>query len=101
MKGYVIFIKLPVKERVSSPNPDPNKKANPSENKKTGIYNKIVTIKVNQKVVLKKFWASSGFFLEKSGMKEDDKAPSAKILLKKNGKRIAIKYASYSELLPK
>jgi hypothetical protein len=55
MKGYVIFIKLPVKERVSSPNPDPNKKANPSENKKTGIYNKIVTIKVNQKVVLKKF----------------------------------------------
>jgi hypothetical protein len=34
-------------------------------------------------------------------MKEEESAPSAKILLKKKGNSMAIKYASYSELLPK
>jgi hypothetical protein len=55
MNGYVIFIKFPVRERVSSDKPEPRIKANPSEKRKTGIYIKIVTIRVNQKVVLKKF----------------------------------------------
>ena len=91
MNGYVIFIKLPVRESVSSDKPDPRIKANPSEKRKTGIYIATVTIRVSQKVVLKKFWASSGFFLEKRGMKEEESAHSAKILLKKKGNRIAIK----------